>query len=354
MEELLKIFRYLSAYQVILTAILFAKSYRIKYKTGIIVSFLICVSIYLICPDFRDDIKFPFVSRFLYVFTFMIPFLFWMSARVLFRDKNIAPWYLWLNLLWIEALDWIYYFGVISKAHPLEIETGSNLELLVGSIPYLTQIIFTVLAIFEAFRNQKSDLLNSRIKVRKIFISLVSVLLLMVSSIELSIIGKNDKILFDVFIIVFIFSVCFIIIFNLMFFHGNFLTNTKRNDSSKNRHDDAPKVDEKYHVKLLALIEEKEIFLDPEASVSTIAKKINLVEYKTRNLINKKLGFRNFNAFLNHHRITHAKNMLKNEENEDLAIIDIAFKSGFNSLAPFNKAFKDIIHVTPSEFRKAI
>ena len=39
-------------------------------------------------------------------------------------------------------------------------------------------------------------------------------------------------------------------------------------------------------------------------------------------------------------------------KNKDLSITEISYKSGFNNLANFNRKFKTIKGVTPSEFRK--
>jgi len=48
-------------------------------------------------------------------------------------------------------------------------------------------------------------------------------------------------------------------------------------------------------------------------------------------------------------RVYHAEALLLDPK---LAIIDVALKSGFGSVSAFNRAFKEIKHCTPSEFRK--
>jgi len=75
-------------------------------------------------------------------------------------------------------------------------------------------------------------------------------------------------------------------------------------------------------------------------------------QYKLRTLINKKLGYRNFNALLNEHRIKDACTQLSNPEKDNLPILTIALSMGYQSIAPFNVAFRDIVGLTPSAYRK--
>lgn len=58
---------------------------------------------------------------------------------------------------------------------------------------------------------------------------------------------------------------------------------------------------------------------------------------------------RSFIQFLNELRISRACRLL---ENSHCSTADIAYKCGFNNLTYFNKCFKQIQHVTPSEYRK--
>ena len=86
-------------------------------------------------------------------------------------------------------------------------------------------------------------------------------------------------------------------------------------------------------------------------TLATFARVIKLPEYKTRQLINQELGFRNFPDFVNHYRIAEACHRLK--ENPDEAITAIALDMGFRSVSSFNRVFKEQLGKTPSQFRKA-
>jgi YesN/AraC family two-component response regulator len=75
-------------------------------------------------------------------------------------------------------------------------------------------------------------------------------------------------------------------------------------------------------------------------------------EYKLRNIINKGLGYKNFNDLLNSYRIKKAKELLLNTNEKDLSITRIALEVGYPNAAAFNRAFKQFTGLTPSEFRK--
>ena len=76
-------------------------------------------------------------------------------------------------------------------------------------------------------------------------------------------------------------------------------------------------------------------------------------EYKVRRLINGELGFRNFNDFLNKYRVNEACEILNDASNNRKTILEIAYSLGYQSIGPFNKAFKELTETTPTAYRKA-
>ena len=88
-------------------------------------------------------------------------------------------------------------------------------------------------------------------------------------------------------------------------------------------------------------------------TIATLADQLETPEHRLRALINQRLGYRNFSAFLNRHRIAQARAMLVDKETVDLPVLTIAMDLGYNSLATFNRAFRSETGTTPSDFRKA-
>ena len=87
-------------------------------------------------------------------------------------------------------------------------------------------------------------------------------------------------------------------------------------------------------------------------TIAVLAAKLDLPEYRLRQVINEGLGYRNFNAFLNRYRLDDAKAALADASQRDVPVLTIAIDAGFQSIGPFNRAFKAETGVTPTEFRR--
>jgi AraC-like DNA-binding protein len=85
-------------------------------------------------------------------------------------------------------------------------------------------------------------------------------------------------------------------------------------------------------------------------SLAALAAELGLGEAALRSLINHELGYRNFNDFLHHHRLQEACRRLVDE---DLPVLSIALECGYGSIGPFNRAFRERMGMTPTEYRGA-
>lgn len=86
--------------------------------------------------------------------------------------------------------------------------------------------------------------------------------------------------------------------------------------------------------------------------IASLANLLETPEHRLRALINRRLGYRNFSAFLNARRIEEAKVRLVDRENVDTQILTIALDLGYGSLPTFNRAFRDLTGQTPTDFRR--
>jgi AraC-like DNA-binding protein len=87
-------------------------------------------------------------------------------------------------------------------------------------------------------------------------------------------------------------------------------------------------------------------------TIGSLSAELGVPEYRLRQLINEGLGHRNFNAFLNRYRIEEAKAALADPEQREVPVLTIAMDAGFQSVGPFNRAFKAATDLTPTEFRR--
>ncbi len=95
------------------------------------------------------------------------------------------------------------------------------------------------------------------------------------------------------------------------------------------------------------LMERDKLYQEPAFSRTDLARELDTSEYVVSRVINSAFG-KSFRQLLNQHRVNEAKAMLVNT---DLQVAAIAFDVGFNSLASFNRAFKDITGLPPTGFR---
>ena len=94
------------------------------------------------------------------------------------------------------------------------------------------------------------------------------------------------------------------------------------------------------------------VYRAEDMSLASLAAKLNAPEYKLRRLINQRMGYRNFNAFINGFRLDAVRAALVDPTRRDLPVLTLALDAGFQSIGPFNRAFKAATGLTPTEFRK--
>ncbi|RXT48693.1 AraC family transcriptional regulator [Bradyrhizobium betae] len=110
--------------------------------------------------------------------------------------------------------------------------------------------------------------------------------------------------------------------------------------------------DQKLIDALMRLMADERVYRQENITIGVLAGRLKIPEYRLRRLINQRLGYRNFNVFLNNHRIEEAKVALADPAQAEVPVITIAMDAGFQSLGPFNRAFKAVTGVTPTEYRR--
>lgn len=109
--------------------------------------------------------------------------------------------------------------------------------------------------------------------------------------------------------------------------------------------------------KLLAMIrtgmEERRLYREPGVTISGLALELKVPEHRLRAAINSGLGYRNFNAFVNAYRIRAVQRALRDPNHVRTPVLTLALEAGFNSIAPFNRAFRHETGMTPTEYRES-
>lgn len=89
-------------------------------------------------------------------------------------------------------------------------------------------------------------------------------------------------------------------------------------------------------------------------TIGALSIRLHRPEREVRRAINRGLGFRNFNDYLNRHRIADTRAALGDPSQSEVPVLTIALDSGFRSLGPFNRAFKADTGMTPTEYRRSM
>ncbi|SHH96911.1 AraC-type DNA-binding protein [Chryseolinea serpens] len=98
-------------------------------------------------------------------------------------------------------------------------------------------------------------------------------------------------------------------------------------------------------------MEEQKPYLDPELTLTSLAKGLNMTRSQLSQLINVGFGD-NFYDFVNKYRVEQVKRLMTDPHVKNFNMLGIALEAGFKSKSTFNLIFKRFTGLTPTEYRK--
>ena len=107
-----------------------------------------------------------------------------------------------------------------------------------------------------------------------------------------------------------------------------------------------------YIKKIVQYMDEEKPYLDADISLPELSERMNIPSHHLSRVINEKLNL-NFFDFINQYRVEEVKSRIHAPQYEHLSILGIAFDSGFNTKSAFNRVFKKMTGMTPSEFKRS-
>jgi len=205
---------------------------------------------------------------------------------------------------------------------------------------------------YIALRGRADDLIEPRRQFRLFFVLALAVTTLSAVMAE-NLLSANHN--------VFLQTLRCIIIFPMALWGVVWLTNMHPEklifEPPKQNLQKKPKIDPRDKTLLEALIyamETDHIYKEPGLTIRLLADRLETPEHRLRSLINSGLNYRNFSTFLNTYRIDAIKKAFAEPSNSRIPVLTIALDHGYNSLAPFNRAFRDVVGKTPTQFRQQI
>ncbi|MFS4454793.1 helix-turn-helix domain-containing protein [Maribacter sp. 2304DJ31-5] len=110
--------------------------------------------------------------------------------------------------------------------------------------------------------------------------------------------------------------------------------------------------DNAYFKEFCILLDKDKIYRNPELSLGTVAKKLNISTNYLSQMVNRLSGS-NFSDFVNTYRVTDAKQKLIDPQFSNYTVLSIGLESGFNSKSVFYAAFKKHTGMSPTKYKEA-
>lgn len=94
---------------------------------------------------------------------------------------------------------------------------------------------------------------------------------------------------------------------------------------------------------------QQQAYLNPELGIDDVAKALGVRRHHLTQALSESTGT-SFLSCVNHYRVEEAKRLL-DENADELTILRIAYDTGFNSKATFNRIFRKVTGLSPSDYR---
>ncbi len=272
-----------------------------------------------------------------------VPVFFWWFAGAIFQDTFRLRLPHWAGLAFLVALT-------------LAADRANDVSLLAPHATFLkaasriAALGFVLLALWTALRDRADDLLESRRRFRDWFTALVGLQMVIVVSAELALAGQQPPgylatlNVATILIITHLAAHAFVRVRSQLFEAPPLAAAASGDPTAKDR---------ALLNKLRSAMEQEHAYRTEGLTIALLAKKLDTQEHVLRKAINQHLGFRNFNEFLNSHRIREAAQRLRSDKDQRVPILTIALEVGYGSIGPFNRAFKASMRMTPTEYRAA-
>lgn len=319
--------------------------YRQVLTAKILSLLLLSAACYILQPLVSDVF---YLQLLLGVVSMAGPAFFWMFASTLFQmsGKN-------------QRLHLGHYLGLGVAAVLGVYQCYQSVAELNGSVIHIISLVIsstlTVLGLFDVFRNWQSDLVECR-RILRLSLSVTTGGFLLFITVNEFI---YDHGAFPTYLnylnisIISLFAMAFGYL--ILVSNSNILMETIDEltpELVKNEIVKPTLADRQWLDKLTHAMEQELYYRQVDLTIRSLSDYLIIPEHQLRRLINQHLGYRNFNDYLNRYRVRDAAQRLSDPKLVRLPILTIAIESGYASLTTFNKAFKTLKTMTPSEFRK--
>ena len=259
----------------------------------------------------------------------MTPGLFMVLCHSLFREGSRLP-------------RWLLGAFVGARAAQYD---------LLKVVPASLQLLFVAYGLYWTLSGWRADLVEDRRLLRKIFIAIVGTFVFAMILGERLLIPWQSAALFDVHITLSMVGALLSTAMLWIMFRPDAAAylDPLRSEAVPAAVERPP--DDSDLEALRRVLDVERVYHESELTVASLAERVAIPEYRLRRVIHERLQYRNFNALLHRYRIEEACALLADPQRRHLPILTIALSVGYNSINPFNRAFRELKGMTPSEFR---
>ena len=269
--------------------------------------------------------------------------VFWLFTRALFDDDFKLRW--WHGVVWLAV-------AAFSFASCVWLSRSGNARLSIVATNLLA-IGFIALAVAQAVTSWSADLVERRRRIRVFIVCAAALYGGTNALLQIAIAGSGAAEIANTINAAVLSGIVAAIAYSMMRVDGTDLFPVAARAADVPSQSAAVDgADQRLVDALMRLMADERIYRQENITIGTLASKLKIPEYRLRRLINQRLGYRNFNTFLNNHRIEEAKAALADPAQAEVPVITIALDAGFQSLGPFNRAFKAVTGLTPTEYRR--
>ena len=336
------VLRLLASSQMAWMALVLAHDHRRDRSAQATVFFLVCSVAHTMAPLALGS-GLPVMATDLFsLLALILPYSFWLLAKVHFDDEfRFCDRHRALLLVFV-AIGYGCWRALTGR-WPAALLPGAP-DLLWRLLPRVLGLALLAHALITIYVGTRSDLVVSRLKLRYGVLWLAGTYILAELLAEAFLLGSPAEAAAGLLNA----AATFVIVFGLTAASVRVRPDILRPPRLP---PDAPVLDKHLAERLRGLVESDQVFRQEGLTIGALAERLDAQEYKVRQLINDQLGFRNFNAFLNHYRVRDAQRALADPARRHRSVAEVAYEVGYRSLGPFNKAFKDATGLTPTEFR---
>ncbi|HUG22618.1 AraC family transcriptional regulator [Piscinibacter sp.] len=280
----------------------------------------------------------------------LFPVAFWWLVRNAFEDRVDIPWPVWL------AAAVLLIAGLVSR--PADAD-AAWVDVAFDGVQKLAAAAFVVAALWRLWQSGSEDLVAGRRALRGWLLAYIGLHGLAVLAVELSLRAGPPPAWLDALNVAAIALALAVSLALMVGYRAAAIETLFGAPSPSPVSDEKPKAaappesaaDEPSIARLHHLMAVDRLYHDPELSLTTLSQHLGLPEYRLRELINSQLGYRNFPAYVNDHRLREVEQKLADPAFDRRPILTLALEAGFGSIGPFNRAFRERHGMTPSAYR---